>query len=227
MKKEQLENFDKFAQDYKEILDKSLELGGETGEYFSQYKANYIARRLTSDFSGKILDYGCGIGILSEVLVKHFPQARIDGFDVSVASIGQVPDYLKKNGQFTSDMSLLANDYDAVIIANVLHHIEAHQRSTVISALHKLIKSTGKIIIFEHNPLNPVTCKIVRESPLDKGVVLLPSAETLSYLTDAGFSNNQLTYIVFFPKFLSAFRWLEPFLSWLPLGAQYVAVGHC
>ncbi len=33
---EKLENFDKFAGEYKTILDESLKLSGEKGEYFSE-----------------------------------------------------------------------------------------------------------------------------------------------------------------------------------------------
>ena len=221
-----MEDFDKFAHDYKAILDKSLELGGETGEYFSKYKADYIARHIGKDFRGKILDYGCGIGLLSAILSNNFPYASINGFDVSALSIEHVPETLKKKGQFTSDQNLLTRDYDLIVIANVLHHIEPKDRQAVITQLKGMIKAQGKIIIFEHNPLNPITCKVVRESPIDKGVVLLPSVETLSYLRNAGFKDLQLKFIVFFPKFLSALRWAEPILSWLPLGAQYTAIGR-
>ena len=223
---EKLENFDKFAGEYKTILDESLKLSGEKGEYFSEYKANCIARCVGKDFSGKILDYGCGIGLLSEILLKHFPHATIDGADISAASIEQVPAYLKKQGHFTSDVNLLPQDYDLIVITNVLHHIEAPERGAVIAKLQKLIKNKGKIMVFEHNPFNPLTRKIVRESPLDKGVVLLPFPETLSYLKKAGFKHLQLNYIVFFPKFLSGLRKYEPWLAWLPLGAQYTAIGQ-
>jgi 2-polyprenyl-3-methyl-5-hydroxy-6-metoxy-1,4-benzoquinol methylase len=225
MAKEKLENFDKFAGDYKTILDQSLKCGGDGWEYYLQYKMECIKRHVGSDFNGRILDYGCGVGLLSEALVEHFPPAVVDGFDVSVASIENVQGHLKKRGSFTSDINHLGRDYDLIVVANVLHHIEPHERQEVIAKLVKILKKQGKIIIFEHNPFNPLTCKVVRESPLDKGVVLLSFLETSRYLKKAGIKKRQLKYILFFPKFLSVLRWAEPFLSWLPLGAQYVAIG--
>src|ERR1041385_2818988 len=111
MMKEKMENFDVFAQDYKDILDKSLRASGETGEYFAEYKARFVAGCLGKDFSGKILDYGCGIGLLSEFLVKHLPSAVVHGYDVSAASIARVPARLKERGLFKSDVSGLASDY--------------------------------------------------------------------------------------------------------------------
>jgi 2-polyprenyl-3-methyl-5-hydroxy-6-metoxy-1,4-benzoquinol methylase len=223
---ENLDNFDKFAHDYKTILDKSLEMTGETGEYFCNYKAACISRWAGKDFSGKILDYGCGVGLLSENLLKYFPRAAVDGYDVSAASIENVPESLKRQGRFTSDIDHLSRDYDLIIVANVLHHVEARERRDVVAKIQEMLRKEGKVIIFEHNPFNPLTRKIVRNSALDRGVVLLPHRETVSYLKDAGFEDVRLNHIVFFPGFLSALRWAEPFLSWFPLGAQYAAAGQ-
>ena len=226
MTKEQLDDFDKFARDYKAILDKSLKFGGEKGEYFSRYKAEFIARRAGKGFHGRILDHGCGIGLLSEVLLRHFPRSTVDGFDVSVLSIEHVPDTLKKQGCFTSDINQLAGGYDLLVMANVLHHIEKSGRENEIIRLKRLVKEKARIVVFEHNPYNPLTQKIVKDSPLDKGVVLLPPSETLSYFKKAGLRNIQLNYIVFFPRQFSALRWAEPYLSWFFLGAQYAVVGE-
>ncbi len=220
-----MESFDQFAQEYKTILDESLKVGGETGDYFFQYKTLYIDRCVGKDFSGRILDYGCGIGLLSGFLVKHFPKARIDGFDVSIESVNLVPAELKEQGLFASDIDSLQAGYDLIVVANVLHHIEPTDRAGVFAQLKKLLAPKGKIIIFEHNPLNPLTRKVVRESPLDRGVVLLPSRETVSYIQSQGLQ-KRLDYIVFFPKFLSALRWTEPLIRWCPLGAQYVIIGR-
>jgi len=221
-----VEDFDKFAHDYKTILDKTLKYGGEKEEYFSAYKADCINRCVGNNFSGKILDYGCGVGLLSKTLLKKFPQSSVDGYDISTTSIEHVPNYIKEQGHFTSDMNTLNQDYDLIVVANVLHHIKSPIRESVVTTFSKLIKNKGKIIIFEHNPFNPLTCKIVRDSLLDKGVVLLPFSETLYYLKKAGFKNIRLSFIVFFPRFLSALRWAEPLLFWFPLGAQYTAIGE-
>ena len=226
MNNKELEDFDKFAHQYKTVLDSSIKLSGESGEYFFKYKAEYITRCVGKGFSGRILDYGCGVGLLSEILLNYLPNAVVDGVDISAASIEHVPTPLKEQGHYTSDMGQLGQDYDLVIIANVLHHIEALQREAAVSRIRKLIKSEGRIIIFEHNPFNPLTRRVVRESPLDTGVVLLPFSETLHYLKNAGFKDLKLDYIVFFPKSLSSLRWAEPFLAWVPLGAQYVCLGR-
>ncbi|PYX98120.1 MAG: hypothetical protein DMG71_01290 [Acidobacteria bacterium] len=75
-------HFDQFAADYKQVLDKNVALSGEDSEYFAEYKARYLARRLSPDFTGKILDFGCGVGLLSRSLKKNLPAAKLDGYQL-------------------------------------------------------------------------------------------------------------------------------------------------
>ena len=61
-------------------------------------------------------------------------------------------------------------------------------------------------------------------SDLD-GASLLYPWELKRLLRAAGLSAVALDFIVFFPRVLRAIRPLEPFLAWLPLGAQVCAWG--
>jgi len=70
--------------------------------------------------------------------------------------------------------------------------------------------------------LNPVTVKAVRESPVDQDAILLPRRELLALARDSAFQHVGSRYIVFFPRFLAGLRPLEPFMGWVPFGAQYV-----
>jgi trans-aconitate methyltransferase len=82
-----MQEFDRFASEYHQVLDASLALSGEVGQYFAEGKARYVARKVGSDFCGRVLDYGCGIGILAKCLQRHLPMVSLDGFDVSADSI--------------------------------------------------------------------------------------------------------------------------------------------
>ena len=88
--------------------------------------------------------------------------------------------------------------------------------------LQRVIKPTGQIFVFEHNMLNPLTVKAVKDCPFDEDAILLPRSELLGLARDAGFTDIRVRYVVFFPRVLAVFRPLEPFLGWVPLGAQYV-----
>ena len=80
-------------------------------------------------------------------------------------------------------------------------------------------------MVFEHNPLNPVTRKAVADCPFDEDAELLYPWTVTGLLRDAGLAEVALRYIVFFPRALAALRPLEPKLSRLPAGAQVMAVG--
>ena len=121
-------NFDDFSSNYKQLLDRSVAVAGESGDYFAEYKASYLARVAGHDFSGKILDYGCGVGLLSGVLKKHLPHASIHGYDVSDGSIRRVAPHLAAQGVFSSDLSCLHSDYELAVISNVMHHVPSKDR---------------------------------------------------------------------------------------------------
>jgi len=215
------EEFDKFAGSYRSQLDKSLELGGESSAYFVEYKANYIDRLLDTDTSTKILDFGCGVGTLSIALAEHRPKDVIHGYDVSSESLARIPENLKNNGRFTSRVDELDRDYDLIVISSVLHHIAPERRQATMSDLATRLSARGRILVIEHNPLNPMTRWVVAHCPFDDDAILLTPREAKKYCVAAGLPATRCEYIVFFPKLLSALRGLEPKLGWLPAGAQY------
>lgn len=218
--------FDRFAGDYERILTKSVAASGEDSAYFSEYKALYLKRVLTSTFSGKILEFGCGIGLLSGFLKKHLPAIRIDGFDVSHDSIQKVNPVLVGQGFFTSDSARLSHDYQLIVAANVLHHIQLEERQNVIRELADRLAYGGSLVVFEHNPANPVTRWVVERCPFDHDAVLLPPSEICGYANAAGLVVARRDYIVFMPRFLAWLRPMEPWIAWLPAGAQYVVVAQ-
>lgn len=217
--------FDRYADDYKALLDRSVSITGEGGEHFAQVKAAYMASVLGPGFGGRLLDFGCGVGLLSQALCRQFPRAQRDGFDPSPASIASVSDDLKRAGKFTSLREDLRPGYDAVVLANVLHHVPPADRQSTINFCAELLSEHGRVFIFEHNPLNPVTRLAVDRCPFDEDAILLRSGESVSLLRQAGLAAIRRDYIVFFPKLLAAARPLERFLAWCPLGAQHVTTG--
>jgi len=220
--------FDRYSEQYKAILDASLS-GSRTGadsKFFADYKARYTARFAGAGFAGKVLDFGCGIGLVSDSLKKCLPEARIHGFDESQGSIRQISSDLRAQGTFTCDSKELETDYDLIVVANVLHHVPPEARRTLCGELYSRLNHAGRLLVFEHNPRNPFTVWVVNHCPFDEDAVLLLPTEILAYLRDAGFHSLAHRYIMFFPRPLALGRRLEPLLGWCPLGAQY-AVEAC
>ncbi|MCL4474255.1 MAG: class I SAM-dependent methyltransferase [Actinobacteria bacterium] len=220
-----MQDFDRYSDNYQQELDRCLKISGDASGYFAEYKARYLEKRLSGDYSGNILDYGCGVGMLSAAMARYLPQARLNGYDISAASIGKISNEIAAKGLFTDDISRVGGDYDLIVLSNVLHHIPSAERRMTIASLHERLSPAGLIVIFEHNPLNPLTRRVVDGCPFDKNAELLAPSEAVDYLLKAGFHISRRDYIVFFPGQLKWFRPLERFLGRLPLGAQYVITG--
>jgi len=219
-----MDEFDRYASDYTDLLDESVSASGYGWEYFADYKANYLAG-LARLAPRKILDFGCGIGLLSRCLVKRFPSAALHGYDVSSASVEKAAEALSGAGSFTTDLDSLDDDYDLVVAANVLHHVPVQERRQTVVDLAKRLSADGLLALFEHNPVNPLTRRAVDRCAFDDDAVLLSMHEAAGYVRQAGLHVARRDYIVFMPKRLAPLRFVEPLLSWCPLGAQYVVVG--
>ena len=219
-----MSEFDQFSETYQELLDQSVGLTGERGDYFATYKARFVAAQVAPKPDCRILDFGCGVGLVCRQIKHLLPRARVDGYDVSQGSLNQVDAALRCQGTYTNERSELARDYDAVILANVLHHVKPQDRRDTVSQAAELLGSNGRLVVFEHNPVNVLTRRAVANCPFDEDAILLPLRETVDYFRQKGLRVRR-DYIVFFPRFLGWLRPLEPFLNWCPLGAQYVVTG--
>lgn len=222
--------FDRYAASYGELHAASITASGEEPSYFAAYKARYMARRLAADTGAAaapaILDFGCGVGNSIGHLHAAFPTAILHGADLSGTSIDLARSAHGQIAKFTviEDSRLAYADaaFDAAFVACVFHHIPPAERLHWMRELRRVLRPGGRLFVFEHNLLNPLTVKSVRDCPFDEDAILLPRRELLGLARQAGFGGVDARYIVFFPHALAALRPLEPWLGWLPLGAQYV-----
>jgi len=214
--------FDRFADNYDQLHAQSLGASGEGPEYFAEYKARCLERFGVAPGS-QILDYGCGVGNLTKHLALR--SARVFGYDPSSASIDrarvQVP-----GATFCTDPEALPHDaFDAIVLANILHHVPPSERSQLVARLVPLLVPGGRLFVFEHNPYNPLARRSVALCAFDIDVILLSPGEVRRLLRDASLVERRQAYIVFFPRLLAALRFLEPALGWLPAGAQTLTLG--
>ena len=217
--------FDSVADNYQELVTESVRISGESSDYFSAYKAHYLGRILVRVSIKRILDYGCGVGSLAKHLRTQFPLASIDGFDPSRESIKKVNDSLRQHGSFASSLQDLGCDYDLIVIANVLHHVKVKERQAVFEQVFSRLASGGRLVVFEHNPFNPLTRWAVSHCAFDSDAILLRSIEASERFRMAGFKGVRRDFVVFFPRWLALLRPLEPLLHWCPGGAQYAVSG--
>jgi SAM-dependent methyltransferase len=221
--------FDRFAADYRKIHQANISLSGELPEYFAYYKMRDLrwhVERLSLPEDGDFLDFGCGPGTSIEPFFSELPKARLTCADVSKASLEQAR--LQHGDRVTYELlgsvgSTKPREHRFVgAFANcVFHHIphDAHRAS--LHALRDRLAPGGLLMIYEHNPLNPLTVHAVRTCPLDDNAVLIRAKVWPELLEGVGFKDVRVDFRVFFPASLAPLRRLESLLRWLPLGAQY------
>jgi SAM-dependent methyltransferase len=214
-------DFDQYADKYNELLRDGTRFFSEDESYFARYKVG-IVRGLVPRSPARILEFGCGIGRNMPYLREAFPDAELMGSDVSARSIETAREQnpgirFWVDGEDAGDEGLV----DLVFIAGVFHHIPPEERTQAAARVCARVRPGGSVVVFEHNPYNPVTRRIVRDCPYDEGVVLLRPPEMAGLLRGAGFRVRRRRFSLFFPPKLKSLTALEPMLSWLPLGGQY------
>ena len=218
---ESIGNFDEYINSYSADLQKALGgLGGESA-YFARRKVQVLVKSLRGKTPSVILDYGSGMGALIPHLREFFPDTQIWATDVSSLSLK----HLQKSYPYVhifSPEELQPNSCDVVVLSCVMHHIPTQSRKAVVGSIQQALKSGGSLCVFEHNPINPITRRIVSSCVFDEGVELIQKRSLRTLIKGVGgFAPQRAGYFLFFPPALKAFARLESALSWLPLGGQH------
>lgn len=217
--------FDRIGGDYDAILADTVGFGGEP-HYFHRLKAEAVRKVLGARFRGTLLDFGCGVGGVLRELVKTFPAARVFGYDPSRESVAVAGARVHGVTLATHRWDELPQGgFDAVLVSNVLHHIDPPDRPATVRRMRDALMPGGRLMVFEHNPFNPATRYVLATCPFDEGVVPLRPGHIRRLLGDNDFDNVRLRYTTFFPQFLDRLRPLERWLGWCPAGAQTFTVG--
>jgi SAM-dependent methyltransferase len=218
--------FDKFAEDYSDKLDEAIRFSGEEGDYFDRYKFRCLDRWVVGAGENlTILDFGCGTGALAGLLAEAFPLCEVYGVDVSekIIQVARKRFSGVNNLSFSTDLPP-DKGFDVIYSANVFHHIRVERRQSELIRLRSALNPGGKLVIFEHNPWNPLTLYVVKTCPFDVDARLIRLGDFMKSAGPAGLKTIQKRYIVFFPRFLNFLRSLEARLGFLPIGAQYMLV---
>jgi 2-polyprenyl-6-hydroxyphenyl methylase / 3-demethylubiquinone-9 3-methyltransferase len=113
----------------------------------------------------RILDVGCGGGILSEALVKA--GAQVTGIDLSLASLEVARQHAQAGGLQIDYRAITAEElaaeqpesFDAVTCLEMLEHVPEPEK--VIAACAKLVKPGGKVFF---STINRTLKSLVRSS---------------------------------------------------------------
>jgi len=81
-------------------------------------------------------------------------------------------------------------------------------------------------VVYEHNPKNLLTRKVVRDCAFDRDAVLLTMRQTRQLLSSAGWSDVAASSILTLPPIGGFIVKLDELFAKLPFGSQYRAEGR-
>src|SRR5262249_15261920 len=108
----------------------------------------------------------------------------------------------------------------------VFHHIPPTQRRSSVDYLIRCLRPGGLFALWENNPWNPGTRLVMSRVPFDKDAITLTPPETRRLLRAAGVEVLHTDFLFIFPRVLKWLRWIEPIVSRLPFGAQYMVLAR-
>lgn len=220
--------FDAFSDTYDRLVNEAISFSGLKVDFFARVKANYLLDLMAAHFADtkalSLLDIGCGVGNYHPLLIDRV--GSITGVDVSKASLAEASRRNPAMRYDAYDGSVLPyadGSFDVAFTICVMHHVDPAQWSNFASEMRRVIRPGGLAVVFEHNPRNPLTRRIVTDCTFDENAVLLPAAKTRELLTGAGFRSIEIRHILAIPAANRLLRYIDLLFGRLPLGAQYFA----
>lgn len=212
-------DFDEFNSNYDELMRSQHRMFGNI-EYYAKYKVDILKDLMKNHKITNILEYGCGTGRNLPYIKSSFPSSKVYGFDISAKSL----EFAKKRDssfiiiESIEELRKFSNFFDVIFVAGVYHHIPPHERDDVTLTISNLVKIDGKVLLFEHNPYNPITKRMVNTCDFDRDAVLLTLKKTIRLFENCRFKRISSGYALFFPPRLAGLSFLEKYMRWIPLG---------
>jgi len=112
-----------------------------------------------------VLELGCGVGTVTELVSKELGGGSILGVDLSPRSIATAQQRLASH----ENVSLLAADvvkvdvdgqYDVVLLPDVIEHIPLEQHDALFARIASWVKPTGFVLLHYPNPHHLEWCHV-------------------------------------------------------------------
>jgi SAM-dependent methyltransferase len=220
--------FDAYAANYDEALNRGLALTGESKEYYAEGRVRHVAERLRGLGlkAHNCLDFGCGTGTSAVFLRDGLGIGSYTGYDPSQDSITEA----KQAVPWTEAAFLAEADevprqnFDLAFTNGVFHHIPTDQRMEALRLVFESLKPGGVFAFWENNRWNPAVHWVMSRVPFDRDAQMLFPHQARRLLRQAGLKVLRTDHLFFFPARLAALRPLERWLRRVPLGGQYLVL---
>lgn len=228
-----MSEFDQHRDNYGTDIERAIRFSGKGHDYFIQVKAEYLTDVLKDAVpSGRplrLLDVGCGHGLIHPALQSAGLPLQITGIDVaaSVVEIARRNNPLVAYDTYDGASLPYSNaTFDAAVTITVMHHVPPEQWDSFLAEMKRVVRPGGIIAVFEHNPYNPLTVHIVRTCPIDANAVLLSRRQLVALMSTAGLESMESRFILFTPFNAALFKSFDRLMGRIPLGAQYYVTGR-
>ena len=175
-------NFDAIAGIYDSVFP------GHIIEHYLHRRANYVLRYAARE-GQTALDVGAGTGLLAE---------RLHDSGLGVVALDPFPQMLGQLQQRRPDIQTVVAHGDAIPFPDdafdltysvaVMHHIaEPRLVRRTLAEMVRVTRPGGRILVWDHNPLNHYWSLLMRRVPQDNGAErLVPMPELVADLSVAG-----------------------------------------
>jgi SAM-dependent methyltransferase len=226
-----LPTYDEHRDRYAEDLDSAVRFSGKDHAFFTRRKADalfeFAERHVGPAATLSVLDVGCGVGLTDAFLAGCF--ASLTGVDVGpgvlerAAARNRVAHYELYDGE---RLPMTDGTFDVTFCAGVLQVLPPERRARFVDELRRVTRGRGIVVVFEHNPYNPLTRLAVRRFALGDDVQMLPARQLVDLAERAGLAVLERAYILLLPSESGFARKVERRVERLPLGAQFVVVAR-
>jgi SAM-dependent methyltransferase len=171
----------------------------------------------------KLLDFGCGDGATTPLLLQTLNAKSAVGVDVSAKSLEIARKrHASERIRYESIREFQSSEeMDLAYCNGVFHHILPAQRAAALAMVHRALRGGGFFSFWENNPWSLATRYVMSRCAFDRDAILLSPPEARALLRDGGFEILRTDFRFIFPRALRAFRKIEDFVNRAPLGTQY------
>lgn len=219
-------SFDEYADGYGDAVQRSIAFSGVEHDLFTRRKARHlldvVERLLGPPGDVRALDVGCGVGSTDAYLAGRL--GELHGTDVSSEAVRRASEANPSVRYTVSEGTLLPYEdeqFDLAFAICVVHHVPPDARPRFVSELRRVVRPGGLVVVFEHNPLNPLTRLAVARCEFDGDAVLLTSRSARAVLRGGGLEPIEHRHVIMFPSEAPRVVALEGVFARLPLAAQY------
>jgi len=223
--------FDKHGHSYRSDVEESVGFIGQGLDFYSEVKARYLVETAASHFARladlSVLDVGCGLGLIHKTIAPSF--GSLEGIDTSeemIQNAAQLNRGVTYRAYEGDRLPYAGRSFDLLFAINVLHHVPPAARGGLLREMARVTRRDGLVVIFEHNPLNPLTRLAVSRCPFDYDCRLLRRSTTMRLFAENDLVPTASRHIIFFPWRGEHFANMDRVLGVTPFGAQYLAAAR-